>query len=151
MLEKLKSKLYLGSVSKKEDENLFWASENCNLERLLGEQIIAILKIIDEELLISYKFGLKLQRDHVLKEKAALLSILNKFGSLALIPRRLTFEEAKKCMFDALYLIMKEEVEFYFNQVRKGGVKTAYNCHIESIASTLLHSIYNPTGKIPYI
>jgi hypothetical protein len=152
MFDKLKAKLWLRSVSRKEDLGLFWDSSSLVLERLLGKQIEAILNIIDDELIKSFGFGLKISREHVLKEKVAVLKVLNSLGSLHMMPRRFNYEEARELFLKSIYDIMEDENKFYFEKLeKKSGVKTRYNCHIEAVTFSVLNSIYNPNGKIPYI
>ena len=141
MFDKLKAKLWLMSVSKKKDTESFW---RLSLNNLSGKQINIILKIIDDELVESFNFGLKISHKHVFKEKAAVLMVLNTMGNLYTMPQRFSFDEAREFFFKSIYQILEEENKFYFEESKKkGGVLTKYNCHIESVASSLLREIYN--------
>jgi hypothetical protein len=151
MFKKLRAELWLASVSRREDLEMFWSSGHLPLERLLGDQIIAILKIIDTELLVSFGFGLKISRKDVVKEKMAVLKILNSIGSLGTIADRFTFETSRNFVLECLYQAMADEAEYYFKKAKKGEVKNKYNCHLEAVVASILHSIYNPDGRIPYV
>jgi hypothetical protein len=149
MFKKLKAKLWLLSVSKKEDVQLFWCS---SLNRLLGDQIVAILKIIDEELVKSFDFGLKLSHEHVLKEKTAVLATLNSMGNLCNIKRDFSLEAARAIFLNSIYQMLEAENKFYFEESKKkGGVNTMYNCHLEAVTASIFNEIYSPSGKIPYV
>ncbi len=128
--------LYLSSISKKEDWEIFWSTrydKDSNrfitpYHRLTGKQIDAVLKIIDREIVKSYQFGLKISRDHMLKEKAVALTILDKMGNLGAIPDRFEFEEAIKIFSEAMSEMMKEELAFYFEKLSKENrVRSMYN------------------------
>jgi len=148
----LMARLWLMSISRKKDIELFWSSSSLPLTHLFGDQIIAILKIIDAELIKSFNFGLKISRDHVIKEKMAILIILNNLGNLGTITRRFSFEEARKIFSELVYHALEDKTKLYFEKLkRKGKVRSQYNCHIESVISAILQSIYNANGKIPYV
>ena len=151
MFKKLRSELWLASVSRREDVEMFWSSGSLPLERLAGDQIIAILKIVDTELLVSFGFGLKISRNDVIKEKAAVLKILNSIGGLGTMPDRFAFETSKAFVLECLYQVMADETKSYFKKAKKDEVKNKYNCHIEAVVVSILQSIYNPDGKIPYV
>lgn len=149
MLENIKAKIWLRSVSKADDLNVFW---ELPLKFLFGEQLKAICAIVDEELVKSYHFGLKITREHVLKEKTIILNILNSMGNLCSIEERFSFEEARSFFMKNLYHFLTEESKFYFNKMKElNEVGTKYNCHLEAVAASLLNSIFNKDGKIPYV
>ena len=127
MFKKLRAQLCLASVSNRKDIEMFWSSDQLPLEHLFGEQIIAILKIIDAELLISFSFGLKILRNDVIKEKIEILKVLNSFGNLSAIPNQLTFEAARTFILNYLGQTMIDEAKFYFNNAKEGEVKNKYN------------------------
>ncbi len=117
--------------------------------RLFGKQIDAILKMIDEEIAKSYQFGLKISREHVLKEKVMVLSILDRMGNLDSIPKRLEFAEAVEMFSEAMWGIMKEETAFYFEKLsRERRVRNMYNCHLEAVRNAILFAIYQK--NLPY-
>ncbi len=151
MLKNFLANLYLIFVSKKKDVEMFLAFPQWNY--LMADQIIAILKIIDEEVAGSFAFGLRISRKHLIKEKAAVLSTLNIMGNLRLIPRRwFEFEEAWKFFTKLLYKGMEEETEFYFRKSKEGDVRNRYNCHLEAVVTSILRPIYNKDSKrIPYV
>jgi len=152
MLNKFWAKLWLMSVSKKKDVDFFWSSESVSLPHLLGDQIIAILKIIDNELITSFGFGLKITRIHVLKEKIVILKILNSFGGIMAMKKQLSFEEASSVVLESAYKMLENENRFYFEKFKnEGGTKTRYNCHLQAVISSVLLSIYNADGRIPFV
>ncbi len=138
--------LYLKKVSRSKDKDDFWAAP---YHRLMVEQIMAILDIIDEELVRSFHYGLKISRDHVVKEKAAALSILNGMGELRLIPKRCDFDNVMRIFSELLGELMKNESEFYFQKLSKEGkVRTMYTCHLEAVRARILNAIYS--GQLPF-
>lgn len=146
MLKEILAKIYLLQVSKKKDAELLWLA---TYQYLCGDQIIAILKIIDAEVVKSFHFGLKLSHDHLFKEKAAVLCILNQMGNLDQIPEKADYEEVYKIFSKALRKVMEDEALFYFNQLAAlGKGRTMYNCHLESVVYAVLRAIYD--GEIPY-
>ena len=150
MLKNFLANLYLIFVSKKKDVEMFLAFPQWNY--LMADQIIAILKIIDEEVAGSFAFGLRISRKHLIKEKATVLSTLNIMGNLHLFPRRFEFEEAWKFFTKLLHEGMEEENEFYFRKSKEGQVRNRYNCHLEAVATSILRSIYDKDSKrIPLI
>jgi hypothetical protein len=150
MLDKLMAKLWLMSVSKKKDVKLFWSPSPLQFTHFTKDQVIAIFKIVDEKLVESFNFGLKISRNHVIKEKTAILTILNVMGSIQTITRLFNFEEARRFFLKSIYQILGDETKFYFEKWKeKNGVKNKYNCHIEAAAFSVLQSIYNADGKIP--
>jgi|GEM_PF-5678218 len=151
MFKKIIAGLWLASVSKRKDVEMFWSSEYLPLEHLFGDQIIAVLGIIDAELLKSFEFGLKISRKDIIKEKVVVLKFLNAIGNLGAMPGRLTFEAAKTIFFDFAYEALADEVKFYFEKAKEGEVKNKYNCHLEAVVVSILRSIYSPDGRIPYV
>lgn len=152
MFNNYRAKLWLKSVSKKSDIDLFWSSGSLSLPHLLGKQIIAILEIIDAELITSFGFGLRVLRVHVLKEKTVILVVLNTTGGIEAMKRQFSFDEAKNTIFDLTYKMLEEENHFYFEKFQKEGeVKTKYNCHLEAVILSVLRSIYDADGRIPYV
>jgi hypothetical protein len=149
MFKKLADWIYLKNVSRKKD---FYSIVYSGYQytRLLDEQARAILEIIDKEIMKSFEFGLKLSREHVLKEKVVFLYILNEMGSLRLIPKRWEFEEAMKIFGEFMYKAMKDEVDFYFEKLnkKKRATRTMYNCHLEEARSSIFRAIYN--HQIPF-
>jgi len=109
MLKEILAKIYLLQVSKKKDAELLWLA---TYQYLCGDQIIAILKIIDAEVVKSFHFGLKLSHDHLFKEKAAVLCILNQMGNLDQIPEKADYEEVYKIFSKALRKVMEEKPYF---------------------------------------
>lgn len=156
-LSELLGWFYLRSISKKEDWEIFWLTrydkENNRFitpyHWLPGKQIDAVLKIIDREIVKSYQFGLKISREHMLKEKAVALAILDKMGYPGTVPERFKFEQARKMFSEAMSEIMKEELAFYFEKLgEEGRVRNMYNCHLESVRSAILHAVYHK--ELPY-
>ncbi len=146
MIKRILAKIYLLQVSKKKDVESLWLAV---YEYLFGDQITAILKIIDAEAVKSFHFGLKISHDHLFKEKAAVLAILNRMGNLDQIPKKAGYEEVYKIFSGALRKVMETEALFYFNRLAATGkVKTMYNCHLESVVCAVLRAIYD--GEIPY-
>jgi len=158
MFKKLAVWLYLRSVSKKEDIDFFLNTrydreKNIFInpcERLSIKQVLAIIESVDQEIIKSYLLGLKISREHVIKEKIAILYIINELGNLHSIPKRFEFEEAMSIFSNKLFEIMKEEMLFYFQKLEKQGlIKNMYNCHLESVKDAILQAIYNK--QFPYM
>ena len=144
------TEIIVGSTRLNKETNLL--THPCN--RLFLKEIEAVLKIVDEELVKSYHFGLKISRDHVLKEKAVILFILNEMGNLYAIPKRFEFEEAMILFSQAMHASLGENLSFYFekfkkisktNKKKKNIVRSMYNCHLESARCEILRSIYDGT------
>jgi len=159
VFKKRHSLIYLKLVSKKKDldglyygfgydkkTNLF----TCSFNQLFSKQIEFISELIDQELIKTYNFGLKLSREHVLKEKIAILTILNKMGNLCSIPEKFEWDEAWKIFSEILSVTMEKEKEFYFKKLskKKNTVRAMYNCHLESVVAVVLRAIYGK--EIPF-
>lgn len=156
-LSELLGWFYLHSISKADDWEMFWLtgySKDDNrfitpYQRLSGRQIDAVLKIIDREIVKSYQFGLKIIREHMLREKAVALAILNEMGDLDTVPDRFKFEKLRKVFLEAMSEMMKKELEFYFEKLgRENRVRNMYNCHLEAVRNAILRAIYNK--ELPY-
>jgi hypothetical protein len=148
MFKKVASLIYLKNVSRSKDIELFLIGYK--FDKMFSDQIKAILKIIDSELIRSFNFGLKISREHVLKEKTTFLFILNEMGNLHLIPKRWEFEEAIKIFGEFMYKALEGEVGFYFKKLsdKKGATRTMYNCHLEAATASVFRAIYN--HQIPF-
>ena len=136
MFKKIKEWLYLRSVIKQdEDEDLFvWNSRgsikdrkiDLGYRRFVAKQIIEILKIIDGEIVRSYRLGLKLSREHVIKEKAASLGILHEMGHLLWIIDNVKPEDAHERFSGLINELMKlYNLLVYINpkELKKKGMK----------------------------
>ncbi len=145
-LKNIFARAYLKSVSPEKDKRLFWEE---NYPHLLGEQIFAILRIIDKEVFKSYEFGLELSHEHLLKEKAAVFCILNKMGDLLSIPKKFEWEEAWKNFTELFLALLQEEIKFYFEKYKNTNkVKNMYNRHLETVAVAVLRAVYD--RGLPY-
>lgn len=153
MLKNLSSLVYLKYVIRRKDLDFFWALP---LPRLTGDQIYAILKIVDAEVAKSFCSGLIITRQHVLKEKTAVLAALNVMGNLNLIPKEFerygdrSFEAALGVLSRAVLHVMRDEIKFYFEKLSKKrtATRTMYNIHLETMCNSVMHAIYN--GALPY-
>jgi hypothetical protein len=111
---------------------------------LLGDQILAILKIIDAEVIRSFHFGLRLSHDDLFKEKIVTLSILNKMNGLLYIRVNMEFEDARRFFSELLCALLEKELRFYFEEADKASkTRNMYNCHLESVATAIMQAIYN--------
>ena len=138
---------YIMAISKEDDIDAIW---NGGFNYLFSKQIFNILEMIDNEVVRSYcDFGLQISRDHLVKEKIALLTILNRAGNIANIPKLTKYEEAWGIVSGYMHEAMETESKFYFDKLKADGkMPTAYNCHLESVMSVILNTIYN--DKMPF-
>jgi hypothetical protein len=138
------------TVSNRKDMEALWVAPG--LTSLIGEQIVAIVKIIDKELEKSFNFGLELSREHAFKEKLVVLIILNSMGNLHSIFTKTEYGEVMKYFLYILEEMLSEESEFYYEKFsKKNELRNKFNLHLSSIASSILLSICNKDGRIPFL
>jgi len=163
MPNRLSAWFYLHSVSTKKDREEFWAPANhyeeknlsitllvTPLYRLFGRQIEAILDIIDQEIVKSFRqTGLKISHEHVLKEKWTILALINELGNPITIPDNLSEQETVDLFSKTISETMKDEKAFYFEELgKKRQTQNSYNDHLESVRNAVLEAIYDK--KLPY-
>lgn len=118
-----------------------------SLTALSLDQIHYILDVIDDEVKISAKFGLKIKPEHLAKEKIVIMTIFNKYGQgISKNGRGYTDQEYTQMHRYLLYLadeLLSKEIEYYFYNTPKNKVKNKYNCHLNSLVSRLFRDFVN--------
>lgn len=162
MIKDVGAYFYIRDVSRRDDTEIIVGGTRFDKEtnsfvhpcdRLSLKEIEAMLKIVDEELIRSYHFGLKISREHVLREKTAILFLLNEMGNLYAIPKRFEFEEVISLFSRGLRVLLSEELFFYFEKLKKISeankkkniVRSMYNLHLLSVYVAIFRSIYGET------
>lgn len=113
--------------------------------RLSQRQIERIIGIINEEVKRSEETGFRINEDHILKEKVAVLTILDEAGGVWSI-KKVGFDEARKRFSERLYTIMEGEMEYYFEKIKSNrgtDSNLAYNCHLDALTGHILNIIFN--------
>ncbi len=148
VFQTISEQLYLRKVIKKGD--LDFLLTGYQFSRLFGKQIEEILEIIDKEVLISFRFGLKLSHEDVLKEKTLVLVFINSLGNIHLIPGRIKLDRAIYLFGELMNTSLSDQIDFYFDKYsslekrrKKMIVKNMYNCHLEMVKTSVLRAVYN--------
>lgn len=150
LYKRLSRFIYIKKVSKARDlhdidDTLFFGnSSTTNRCALAFKEIAWVQSMVDQAVLKSFGFGLKIDREHVIKEKMTLLCLLNSAGRLIDIPKNYEFHEIMGIFSEAISEEMENEMTLYHQRLggKKNAVRNMYACHLEDIRTNILREIY---------
>lgn len=123
--------------NKKEEIDDFLGSYH----NLSTKQIGYILEVIDREIKVSAKFGLKITPEHEKIEKHVIMVIFNEYGSTLNQRGKIysgdQYSEMMQYLTQTVCIALKKEIDYYFDKTPEGETKNKYNCHLHSVITCL--------------
>lgn len=117
---------------------------------LSSKEIRYVLDMVDDEVRKSRRFGLKIRKEDVFKEKTSFLYALDFRGGIIAI--RQEFDDKPEMLFrllsEYIFSFFSEEVKFYFENTPPGQVKNRYNCHLTSLIGRVANDVLD--DRFPY-
>jgi hypothetical protein len=101
-----------------------------------------IEKIIDDEIIISKKFGLDIEKEHIKIEKDLFKIIFLEYWDK--ISNDFTFYATyRKTIGDIIHNKLSDITKYYYDKSINNDVRNKYNCHITSVIDNIMRYISN--------
>jgi len=101
------------------------------IEKILKKDID---KIIDNQVCLTSKFGLKIRKEDINKERVIVHELFTKYeGEL----NWNNYESIQRIITNELLKRMNNELRYYFNNTPQGETKSRYNIHLQYIINNI--------------
>lgn len=94
-------------------------------------------QFIDEAIIKSEKFGLKIRKEDILIEKSIVYDVFSKYNSQIEKMKWNEYEILQRKILLEIYNKLDEQIKYYFENSKKNEVRNKYNCHIEDVITNL--------------
>jgi len=91
-------------------------------------------KIIDNQICLSSKFGLKIEYEHIDKERIIIYNLFIKYKDKISWDN---YESIQRIITNELLHKMNTELRYYFNNTPQGETRTRYNIHLQYIINDI--------------